>query len=1097
VFRALSHDPLLTSFGAESSGPGEALILSHALAGTTAESVLTTSAGGVGEIQAVPSLTLAELMGVRDALWANYEAHADSSFFSDLVELDEQILTLCPAGHPGRMDACKRLSTSLHMASMVKDTSSASESTGSAPNTDLDMLRMTRGALWEHYQDARDTDSLEGMICLDEQILTLCAGGNVARASACSNLAASLGLRSRHINSTSEVPTAAEDSPPSTSVPPSSHLLQSLWVRYSETHDLAVLEQVIIGAEAVLDSLPADDANRVRACQNLAAMLREKYERTGDVTVLDQVVRIFGEAHAICDIESRHRPVVCSEYAVSLWSVYRLTRDISLLRQVTELGREALTFRPPGHPDRATSCSALAVALTVYCEETGDLSMLNDTIALGREALNLRFPGHPDRAMSCTKLAASLLIPCGNQTNDVIRLIEAIELLHEALSLSPPGHPDRAEACTNLARSIKARYDQTGDASLLTEIVGLLREALSASPPGHNLVRARSCINLASYLTGRYHETGDISLLTEAIELQREAISLQPHGHPERAISSGSLAVSLAARYDQTGDVSLLTEVIELEREGLSLVPSGHPDRAMSCTNLAISLETLYNQTGDVGLLTEATKLEREALSLQPAGHPGRATSCVNLAIFLTRWFKRIGDVNLITEAIELEREALSLRPPGHPDRAIPCANLAGSLKTRYNQTGDIRLLDEATELHREALTLHPSGHTRRALSYVNLAISLGTRYEQTGDASVLHEAIDLSEKASRCSSVSNIWQSLALQCQLHLSQHTSPELVIPRALPCLVQMSQSEADDMNGFMASISSELNKFWALRAAWTDAIPSSLVSVYSNAIDRLPLMAAFVLNTTERLSALRSFTRLGSQACVVAIIAQNISRAIELLEHAHGVIWAQALHQRDPQLDGVPPALASELDSLLRSIALPVIPQRSDRYSTSQDLRHKQNSRIQTILDEIRAMRGLDRFMRGSTFETLREVAHDHPVVVLVAVDDESYALIISSSSQEEPDVMKLEVDSKRMMILGGCAKRGLQRASTNDGWGDAWGDSVQDLGDMDNSERKMMPAGKINTLHGVLHELWRLVVKPVLVRLGLEVSRLIRPMSSWS
>jgi hypothetical protein len=1025
------------------------LVLSHALPGTLAESALTTSAGGVGELQAILPLTLADLMGVRGALWTDYEAHADDSFLLDLVEVDEQILTLCPVGHPGRMDACERLSTSLHMVSIVEDTLSAPESAGSASDTDLDMLRMTRGALWEHFQDTRDTDSLEDVICLDEQILALCVVKDAARASACSNLAASLRLRLRHMKSISNVPTTADGIPPSTSVTASTNMPQSLWERYVETRDLEVLEQVIANGVAALDSLPDGDVNRIGACCNLAVSLREKHKRVDDSGVLHQYIQLLGEAYALSTTGHIFRPRICSDYATSLWKLYNHTGDISLLVEATELEREALSLLPPGHPDRAIICDNLTVFLSRRYNQTGDTSLL----------------------------------------------IEATELEREALSLQPPGHPDRATSCTNLAVSLSRRYNQTGDTSLLIEATELNREALSLLLPSHP-DRATSCINLAVSLSRRYNQTGDTSLLIEATELEREALSLLPPGHPDRATSCVNLAVSLNTRYNQTGDTSLLIEATELNREALSLQPPGHPDRATSCTNLAVSLSRRYNQTGDTSLLIEATELNREALSLLPPGHPDRAMTCDNLAVSLSTRYIQTGDTSLLIEATELNREALSLRPPGHPDRATSCINLAVSLNTRYNQTGDTSLLIKATELHREALSLQPPGHPDRAMSCAGLAGSLASCYDRTDDIRLLNEAINLSEQASRCSSSPTIWRSSELQCCLYLSQHTSSELAIPRALAHLVQWSQSEADDMQAFMTSIGSRLSEFWTLRAAWTDAIPSSLVSVYSNVIDRLPLMAAFVLDTTSRLSALRSFTRLGSQACVVAIMAHDLSRAIELLDHSHGVIWAQALHQRDPQLTGVPPALASELDSLLRSIAVPVVPELPGRHLTTRDFRHEQNSRIQTILGEIRAMHGLDRFMRGSTFETLREVAHDHPVVVLVAVDDESYAVIISSSSQEEPDVMKLEVESKGLVALGGLSKRGFQRASTNNGWRDAWGDSVQDLGTTEDSERVMRPGGHINTLHGVLSQLWRLIVKPVLAHLGLGVRFVMKLMDPF-
>jgi hypothetical protein len=309
-------------------------------------------------------------------------------------------------------------------------------------------------------------------------------------------------------------------------------------------------------------------------------------------------------------------------------------------------------------------------------------------------------------------------------------------------------------------------------------------------------------------------------------------------------------------------------------------------------------------------------------------------------------------------------------------------------------------------------------------------------------------------------------------------------------ALESLHSWSLSEADDMRSFMAAICVACEAAWVMHATWTSDITSSLVIIYTNIIDRLPLMAGFVLDTSSRLQALRPCSQLGSQACVVALEAARLPQAIELLDHAHGVIWSQALHQRDPQLADVPPELALELESLLRAIAMPAASEPAESHLTSQDVRHEQNSRIQTLFGKIRAMPGLERFMRGNTFDTIRQVARDHPVVVLVSVGDESYAVIISSSSQEEPDVMRLGVSSERLVQLRGnthwAGKR--MRASTEGGWRDAWNEPVDNSYAQTDSTRLMRPSGQIHSFTGMLGQLWVSIVKPVLDHVGIEVRR---------
>jgi hypothetical protein len=88
-------------------------------------------------------------------------------------------------------------------------------------------------------------------------------------------------------------------------------------------------------------------------------------------------------------------------------------------------------------------------------------------------------------------------------------------------------------------------------------------------------------------------------------------------------------------------------------------------------------------------------------------------------------------------------------------------------------------------------------------------------------------------------------------------------------------------------------------------------------------------------------------------VAAILAVQPSQAIELLDRAHGLVWAQALHHRNPQTAGAPPELAAELADHLRAIAAPVSTPLGDssHLAHHQDGRHKRNTRIQAILREI--------------------------------------------------------------------------------------------------------------------------------------------------
>jgi tetratricopeptide (TPR) repeat protein len=694
-----------------------------------------------------------------------------------------------------------------------------------------------------------------------------------------------------------------------------------------------------------------------------------------------------------------------------------------------------------------------------------------------REALAACPQGHPDRAMHARELGDSLWVRY-NQCGDVSLLDEEIEIEREVIAMQPPGHPDRALSCNNLGASLLTRYHQCGDLGLLDEAIELKREALALRPPGHP-DRALSCANLGASLNTRYEQCGDLSLLDEAIELDREALDLRPPGHPYRASSCENLGDSLRTRYKQCGDLGLLNEAIELEREALALRPPGHHNRARSCANLGSSLNARYQQCGDLSLLDEAIMLEREALALRPPGHPDRAYSCAQLGSSLHARYQQCGNLGLLDEAIELKREALALRPPGHHNRALSCGNLSVSLRTRYEQCGDVSLLDEAIEIERQALALRPPGHPDQAVTCKNLSYSLIDCYRHTKNTALLDEAIELCSDALQHGPSLEAWRSFLCLSQLYMMPATS-HFSLASALGYLKLSFASEFDNVHDFVRDTSISLYDVWDVFSVWAPDTPLRLCNMYTQLIDRLPLAAGFVLDTSSRLQILKSTHHIGADACVAAILAQQHSQAIELLDRAHGLVWAQALHQRDPQTDGAPPELTAELADHLRAIAAPVPAQLGDspQPAHDQDARHKRNTRIQAILREIRAMPGRERFMLGASYDTLRMAAREHPVIVLVAGRGHAFALIMSNAAEDQPHALRLDLTSDDLSALRVSAEQAGLRSRADMR-------HCEPEARLGLASRRTEP-GVNHKSHQVLAEIWRKIIQPILRYLQLEV-----------
>jgi tetratricopeptide (TPR) repeat protein len=606
------------------------------------------------------------------------------------------------------------------------------------------------------------------------------------------------------------------------------------------------------------------------------------------------------------------------------------------------------------------------------------------------------------------------------------------------------------------------------------------RKALSACPQGHP-DRATHAQWLGHYLYMRHSQTGDNTLLDEAIDLEREALALRPPGHPNRALSCAHLAASLHERYTRCGDLDLLDEEIELDREALALRPSGHHYRALSCGNLASSLQARYKQCGDLGLLDEAIELEREALELRPPGHPDRSLSCANLGNSLGMRYRQCGDLGLLDKALELSREALDLQPPGHPDRAISCGNLAPLLHAQYEQCGDLGLLNEAIELYREGLDLRPPGHPDRSHLCRNLSYNLMDHCIHTKNAAVLEEAIELCGHDLEQAPSLEAWWSFYILSELHTIPDMS-RFSLGSALRYLDLSFGSEFDSIRDFIHETRSSLSRVWDASIVWTSETPLQLCIMYTQLIDRLPLAAGFVFDTQFRLQTLKSTHHIGTDACVVALLAKQPPQAIELLDRAHGIVWAQALHQRDHQMDGAPPELAAELAGHLRAVTVPTPAQLGDssHIARHQDARHKLKTRIQAILREICATLGSERFMLGNTYATLRKAAHKHPVVVLVAGRGHAFALIMASAAQDQPHELRLELNSDDVSALRLSAEQaGLQSRADMRG--------CEPEARVGAVSRRIGAGAYVNDKpHQVLADIWRKIIRPVLRYLHLEV-----------
>jgi hypothetical protein len=453
----------------------------------------------------------------------------------------------------------------------------------------------------------------------------------------------------------------------------------------------------------------------------------------------------------------------------------------------------------------------------------------------------------------------------------------------------------------------------------------------------------------------------------------------------------------------------------------------------MLCGGLASSLLKRLSHASDNTLLDEAIELGREALSLQPTGHIFRATPRRRLAQVLTKRFRETWDSLHLDEVIKLEREALGLCPPGHPDHPASCITLAFSLRKRMEIPGseisEQPTFDEVAALLTEALPHYPQGHPalwrcRSQLAEVAFASSdwaVGMEY--------LRVALDL----PTYDDIND-----ALQYLVHI--------IINRVNAAALSSDEQRA-------------------------------LLSLYDNATELMILATNSALDASTQLRNMLPGHAIGPRAFMLATRLADLPTGLQLLERARGIIWSQMLHVRDPQVAGVPVALAQRLQSLLRSTSPGTQSENSrgpSAHLSSRDSLYTRRREAQDVTRQIRILPGLSEFMRGPDAEKLMTTARRGCIVVLVADENEGHVLVMAGEDRPLVDITIPEVNQealKRLTLMDLTpASRGLTTQSDT----------------LERGMKVVSPKQSKSVAHTRLKTLWLTVVKPVIVHLGLSV-----------
>jgi tetratricopeptide (TPR) repeat protein len=700
------------------------------------------------------------------------------------------------------------------------------------------------------------------------------------------------------------------------------------------------------------------------------------------------------------------------------------------------------------------------------------------------QLLALRPPGHAQRRQAVSDLGDALWRFCFYHSFDKARADCCIEMLREALHLCPPGHLLRDETLHNLARALHfITFELLGDRAALAESVVLNREALTLRPLGHPR-REKTLTNLAIALRAGFDDCGDLDLLHEAVHMLREVLRLCPRGHSMRDTALNNLSLALTTSFEQQGSFEAVTEAIDLNREALDLRPVGNPLRFTSLANLAASLRARFIYQGFSVCLAEAMELYREILRTVPEAHPQRGNMMMNFGDILLLAFQEHRDSCLLSEAIVVLRETLTLLPEGRRFYDIALNNLAEALLARSEQSGDMSLLSEVATLHLEALKLRPPGHPLRSMSLDRLA-DLYCRIEPVSwkEVHTLYcEALGTCPQGSpvRARILSGIARCFLdvgspyfdpVQGISHLSEAYTDNLahITQRLRTASTDMHHVEAT-----YASVARHMDE--ATRSQYNTVI----LELYSQIIGILPLAANFGIDHKARLRAVVGTDRIARNAATRAVLVGRVSVAIETLEEGRGVFWTQTLHLRTAAFDHVPKDDREELQRLLLLLDRAAHGTETSELSAAQrerelGRRRHLNEQAQSLISKIRGYPGLNRFLLPSAFDAVFASLPDGFMVIVNSSDVAHHALILHRSTGLATS-LDLDLPRARFEFAGLKAKLPHDATALHEQ-------------DREYSRAMRIDKGAGDSFDSVLGLLWTSIAKPVIDRLGLEVSLL--------
>jgi tetratricopeptide (TPR) repeat protein len=795
-------------------------------------------------------------------------------------------------------------------------------------------------------------------------------------------------------------------------------------------------------ADAPVPSLQPDSITEARRpcvrryhilIQHACALL-ERYSHTGRGSDLDAAMEHGQAALATCGTESVLCPTVLVIHASILEKNFRRTSNYDQLRMAESMCRQSLGLYTTACALNTTTYHTLGWIMCRLYEGVGKLAYLDEALNLQRRALEWGTVSHDAEDHQYLRALAACTIWRYKDVGDPQDMDDAVSLLEQALEHCPEKHINRILIAQSVINTVLIKYNRFGRLEDLNKGIYLGRKTM-AIPNFRRGDRHLGFLNaLANLLICRYQGAlSSDSDLEESLNLRREALQCVSTGNSFRWVYAGNLADNLYLRFMRKGELQDLEESIELSRHSIDLLPEGHPERPKRSSRLSAALCQRFYETRDATDLNEALISCRYAMAAMSPLHLDYGSVLLATITLLCMKFEVFQEVDDLDQAILLSESLRNTIPDGHIFEDDTIRHLAKALLLRGAYTNAREDVDRAIRvlgLFRERLAQSAAA----AEASRTLAASYLVRFRLNKDPVDAAHALDITNDLLYFVGPSHYER---FQCLIHAaelySERGTPFRDSSIALKHIAEAISSNCRDVRskiqgakGFLDNVKAQYKTDWTTAS---QALSVQLLDAYMSTINLLPQVAFFGLRLHSRLQSLAMGQSIALDGAAHALNISFPERALEMLEQGRVTFWNHTLRLRSP-FDCAPNEFRYRLGDLARQLD-----KSSDILHVTQDpravekearRRRQQSEEFNSLVDQVRCIPGMERFLLHDEYATLAKAADRGPIVVLVSSALGCHAVVVKSAD----DIISIPL---HLMSHGSTspAKFGIRRSSEPD------------------------------------------------------------------